>query len=112
MGARIEFERLKLHITEPEVIIHKVENSRFICGVKGRATELYLQGAAEFIGRELLIKVDQDVTFNPFRIAEKIVRPYHAVHEFIDIALHALKYLPVRTLYLLSRYLDIAVKLL
>src|SRR5665647_1770678 len=112
MGVWIEFKRLKLHITEPEVIIHKVENSRFICRVKGRATELYLQGATEFIGRELLIKVDQNVTFYPFRIAEQIVRPDHAVHEFIDVTLHALKYLPVRTLYLLGRYLDIAVKLL
>src|SRR5512139_1871451 len=101
MGVWIEFKRLKLHVTEPEVVIHEVENSRFVCGVKGRPAELYLQGAAEFIRRELLIKVDQNVAFYLFRIAEDIVCPDHAVHEFIDVTLHALEYLPVGALYLL-----------
>src|SRR5690606_20107279 len=44
--------------------------------------------------------------------AEDIVSPDHAVHELIDITLHALEYLAVGTLYLLRRDLNIAVELL
>ncbi|MCK7529988.1 MAG: hypothetical protein MZV63_02465 [Marinilabiliales bacterium] len=45
----------------------KFSTVEFICGVEDRPAELNLDCSAEFIGRELLIKVDQNVAVYPFR---------------------------------------------
>jgi hypothetical protein len=97
-----ELQRLKLHIPELKTVVYKIQHSGFIGCVEHRPAELNLDGAPELVGRQLIIKIYQQVALNPLRKTEDIVSPYHTVHELIDVTLHALKNLPVGTLYLLS----------
>jgi hypothetical protein len=88
---RIKFKGLKFHISEPEAVIDKIQNCGVIGGIKNRPSQLDLYCSVEFISRDLVIDVDENIAVDSFRIAENMVCPDCIVHEFINIALHVLK---------------------
>jgi len=103
---------LKLHISELQVIVDEIQHRGIVSGIKDRAAQLNSDRTPEFIGRQLIRQVNKNIAVNPFGVAEYMIGPHGTIHEFINIALHRLENLPVRTLYLLGRDLHIAIQLL
>jgi hypothetical protein len=58
MAVGIEFEWLKLDIPKLEIIIHEIEDGRFVGCIKDRAAKLDLQCSAKLIGGKLLVKIN------------------------------------------------------
>jgi hypothetical protein len=112
VGSGIKLKGLVLNVPEPEVVVDEVEDCRIVSCVIYRPTKLDRYCAVEFIGRNLVVYINKDIAVDPFSVAENAVGPDGVVHELEDISLHVLKYLPVGSLDLLGRDLDIAVQLL
>ena len=65
MAVGIELQRLELNIPELKTVVNKVQDRRLVRGVIDRPAELYLDGTPELIGRELFVKVYQEIALNP-----------------------------------------------
>src|SRR5450759_2530152 len=102
-------QRLKLHIPELKVIVNKIKHGGIIGSIENRSSKLNLDCSPEFICRQLVVEVNENITVDSFSVAINVVCPHCAVHKFVNIALHSLKDLTVRSLYLLSRNLHIAI---
>jgi hypothetical protein len=103
---------LKFHIPELKAVINEIQKGGAIGCIKYRSAELNLNRSFEFICRQLIGEVNQDITVYPFSVIKDMVRPDCIIHKLEKVFLHTLKNLAVRSLDPLSRYLYIAVQLL
>jgi hypothetical protein len=86
---------LKFHIFELKIVVNEIQHCGVICCIEHRPAKLDLDSSFKFVCRQLIGEINQDITVDPFSIAEDMICPDRIIHEFKKIALHTLKNLAV-----------------
>jgi len=98
---------LELHILALKIVILDIQQRGFVRRVKDGPFNLDLDRTFEFISRNLFIKPDKNVAFDPLFHGVVVFGPSPVVDKIVHVGLHGVKQVAVRSLNPFSRYADV-----